>query len=544
MRKITILFASVAIIAAVCSCVREENFQEIDPVDPGTVSFVLGGIDTRSEAPSTIETFTYRLGEDGNGHIFTIDETVTDMGDLGDGPRAPRTKGSPAYTSNVAAVYGGSFNGVIYGGTSQIAGDGSFDESGGFWRRILGSDPWLQADPLTFFLRMPASANGMSGLAYNASATAKTVSFNYTTPAKAEDQQDILFATRTIDKATYDSELASAGGAKVLFRHALTGVKFAIGNNTTRDDERFPEDQVQTFITKVEIKGLKDKGSAVFSPDNSQEEDSDKTNVYSSSSSFTWTIDNTSTDAVFTQTFDQNNIIDFVSGDEYDGPDSFYAAGQNRNLNDSQASLTFWFIPQDITTALEIDVTFRVWDGAFYGDEVTMTLKLGQLVAAQTNDTNKSWKAGQLRTFSLSPGLVDVDITDEMSEDKTEKSNVVIKNTGNKDAYMRVAIVGNWVNTATGEIVAPWDADNTTYGRFVGLPGTGWTKNSSDGFWYYSEVVEPGKSPAVNIFSTYTVGTAPVIEGVESVGLIMDLIVQAVDAAAGTSCEAAWNSVL
>ena len=541
MRKITILFASAAIIAAVCSCVREENFQEIEPVDPGTVSLVLGGIETRSETPSTVETFTYRLGEDGNGHIFTLDETVTEMGDLGDAPRAPRTKGSPAYTSNVAAVYGGSFNGVIYGGSSQIAGDGPFAESGGFWRRFLGSDPWVSNDELTFFLRMPASANGMSGLAYNT--TAKTVSFDYTTPATASDQQDILFATRTVDKATYDSELASAGGAKVLFRHALTGVKFAIGNNTTDDDERFPEDEVQTFITKVEIKGLKDKGSAVFSPDNSQEEDADNTDVYSSRSSFTWTIDDTSTDAVFTQTYDQNNIVDFVSGDDYDGADSFYAAGQNRNLNDSQASLTFWFIPQDITTALEIDVTFYVWNGVSQGEEVTMTLNLGQLIAAQSSTINKTWKAGQLRTFSLSPGVVDVEITDEMSDDKTEKSNVVIKNTGNKDAYMRVAIVGNWVNTATGEIVAPWDADNTTYGSFVGLPGTGWTKKS-DGFWYYSEVVEPGKSPAVNIFTTYTVGTAPTVEGVESVGLIMDLIVQAVDAAARSTCEDAWNSVL
>ena len=527
MRKISILFALAAMFAVVCSC-NQEGYQETSDEGNDVISFVTKNVQTRSESSPILGSYTYRLGTAEDGTIFNLEETVIDMY-----AEEPETKGTPAYTENYATVYG-AFNGPIFGATSQIASDGAFSavSDNDVWRRVLGFDPWLSNNELTFFLRMPATQSGVTNLTYS-KATTPTVEFDFTSPTTASAQQDILFATRTIDKSTYERELASDGGANVLFRHALTGVKFAIGNNeTTTTTGRTPSGKVETFITKVVIKGLKNKGHAVFVPDNTNESNTDVTSEYSSDGSFTWTYqDGTGT---FTQTYGANDIQDFEKNDGVGGPDSFYAAGAGRNLNKADGSLTFWFIPQEVTDALTVTVTFYIWDGSAKGSNMTLELDLGSRILAQDSDINNTWKAGQLRTFSLKPTTVDVEITDKVEGKK--KSEVVTKNTGNKDAYLRVVIVGNWVNNS-GQIVAPWD---DSQGTFVGLGGNGEWAEGDDGFWYYKHAVAPGEAPAVPIFTSYTApSTLP--EGATK--LIMDISVQAVDVAAGSNWSAAWSSV-
>lgn len=568
MRK-EIKLAALAAIGALlaCSCVKEitEEPKQYTP-ESGVISFVLNGISTRADSETPIQTYTYNLGADDHGHAFSLNETVTWMEDLG--AASPTTRGTPVYTENVQDVYGNAFSGIIYStGTtpSVVVGDGEFElqSDGKRWRRVFDADPWLQSDPLTFFLRMPVAATGLTGLAYSGS----SIAFDYATPATAAEQQDIVFASRTITKADYEAELTSNGGADLLFRHALTGVKFAIGNNTTTED-REPDGEVQTFITKVVIKGLKDKGHAVFTPDVTGEQNKDDKDIYSSQTSFVWTdVEGTTRTTAFSQEFSANDIQDFVyedAGDKVGGPESFYAAGQNRNLNKDDASLTFWFIPQAITADLKMEVTFYVWDGQGKGEDQTLTLDMGTLILAQTSSTNKEWKAGQLRTFTLDPTTVDVDITDEVEGDT--KSDVKIWNTGNKNAYIRVAIVGNWIDKSTGDILMgtvvddgatgtfvpfiAWSETDTEQGTFAGLPGPNWVKNEDDGFWYYKYEVLPGKEPgetatggtANRLFETYKIKLeATPIEGA---GFKMDLVVQAVDAARGADYQAAWASVL
>lgn len=540
MRKEMKIAAVAALGMLACACVQEKNNETFLP-ESGAVSLVMSDFTTRAaeSASAPVEAYSYRLGSDDEGNLFTLTETVTTLD--GVGAEVPETRGTPAYTENVQSVHGDTFNGVLYGASGQVLGDGAFEFAGdGRWRRWTGTDPWDVSDPITFFLRMPASPTGLTNLAYNASA--KTIAFDYATPVKAADQQDILFSTRTIDKATYESEFQSKHGASVLFRHALTGVKFAIGNNTTTATERHPDDEVQTFITKVSFKGLKDKGHAVYVQDNSVEQnvnDHATNGTHSSKTSFTWTdLSTTSRETVFYQTYGDDDIQDFTSGDAVGANASFYAAGEQRNLNKADASLTFWFIPQEITDDVKVEVTFYVWSGADPKSgsvkEMTLELDLGTLLKAQTAGLNGIWQAGQLRTFTLTPTTVDVEITDTVNEAKTEKSNVVIKNTGNKNAYMRVVIVGNWVDTATGNIVAPWDE---TQGAFENLaPSDYWVKGT-DGYWYYKFEVAPGDTPAVPLFTKYTRPSTPPVEGA---GLVMDLAVQAIDAKEGDTYTAAW----
>ena len=538
MRKDMRIAALAALGVLSCACVQENN-KETFLSEPNAISLVMSDFTTRSAVAEPVREYSYPLGMDDEGHLFTLKETVSTLD--GVGAAVPETRGTPAYTENVVSVHGNTFNGVLYGPSSLVLGDGAFEFAGdGRWRRNFSTDPWEDSDPITFFLRMPASPAGLTNLTYNASA--KSIAFDYATPVKAADQQDILFSTRTIDKATYESEFQSKHGASVLFRHALTGVKFAIGNNTTTATERHPDDEVQTFITKVSFKGLKDKGHAVYVQDNrfEQNENDDATNgTHSSKNSFTWTdIAATSRETVFYQTFGDNDIQDFTQGDGVGANASFYAAGEQRNLNKADASLTFWFIPQELTDDVKVEVTFYVWSGEEPSSgsvkEMTMELPLGTLIKAQTSDLNAKWLAGELRTFTLTPTTVDVDITDDMNDEKTEKSNVTIRNTGNKDAYMRVVIVGNWVDTATGRIVAPW---SETDGTFTGLGASEKWVKGTDGYWYYTDPVAPGDTPAVPIFTKYTRPSTPPVAGA---GLVMDLAVQAIDAGEGTTYTAAW----
>lgn len=571
MRK-HLIFAAVAAFGAliISSCQREKDV-ETYTVKSDEVSLVLGGIATRSEVAKPVIRTNYDLGEVIEGVKLSLEEVVTDMGALTDD--VAETRGTPVYTQNVTDVHGTAFRGEVHGAAGRVAPEGSFEVinlSGGrkAWRRGVGYDVWKKANgPVTFFVHMPSMPVGMTNLV--ASYAANSIEFDYATPSTASEQEDILFGARNIDFDTYFSEYQSNGGASVLFRHALTGVKFAIGNNTTKAGNRTPDGEIQTFITKVEITGLKDKGHAKFVPDESEETNTDVADKFSSASSFTWTDGNTSPTrtTVWSQTFGDDDIQDYKSGDSVNAPESFYQGGADRNLNKADASLTFWFVPQDITADLEVTVTVKVWAKDQMSTEKVLKLNMGELILAQTNATNWTWKAGQLRTFTLKPNIVNVDIEDDV--DGFIKKDVVITNTGNVDAYIRANIVANWMGTTdTGvegvalgyttptrtAFVAPWvldypDGDNYG-GEFTNLPGSDWFY-ANDGYFYYMNPVAPGAPTGSPLFDKYTNtdDNVPEIYYLSSTGvkafanvrMYMDLTVQAIEAKAEyADFRAAW----
>lgn len=562
MRKYLIIAAVAAMGALMSSCQSEKDI-ETPASQSGEVSLVLGGIATRAEAEgilTSVKNYEYDLGVAASGEHYTLEETVMDMGTLVED--APETRGTPAYTENVTSVYGNSFNGVIYGASSQIVGDGAFEiyplSGKNCWRREIGYDPWERAGgDVTFFLRMPATQAGVSGLTYDYSAG--SIAFDYTSPETAAEQQDILFASRNISKEAYVQEYKN-GGASVLFRHALTGVKFAIGNNK-------PGETMQTHITKVVITGLKDSGHAVYVPAGT-ETDSDNNKEFSSASSFTWTPGTTT--GTFTQEYAKEDIVDFAAGDAVGAPESFYKGGADRNLNKADASLTFWFVPQQITNALKMVVTLYVHDNAKNqdGEEVTLELEMGKLILAQASGVNAEWKAGQLRTFTLKPDTVDITIEDEVHG--FEKTDVEIRNTGNVDAYIRALIVANWWGDAGSETVLAtgytseahtafvpiWKRTSLTGDNFGGvfedLPGTNWVL-CTDGYFYYKNAVAPGDATASPLFLKYSLEESAVPEiwymdgsmkEYDNVFLRMEIPVQAIEAKEGVNWDDAWAGAL
>lgn len=83
------------------------------------------------------------------------------------------------------------------------------------------------------------------------------------------------------------------------------------------------------------------------------------------------------------------------------------------------------------------------------------------------------------------------------------KQDVSIKNTGNVNAYIRAAIIVNWV-TEDGKIlsVSPTHDDYS-----IVLAEDGWFKGS-DGFWYYKTPVAPGNK-TLNLINSATQKSAP-----------------------------------
>lgn len=73
------------------------------------------------------------------------------------------------------------------------------------------------------------------------------------------------------------------------------------------------------------------------------------------------------------------------------------------------------------------------------------------------------------------------------------KSNVKIQNTGDIDAYIRVAVIVNWAD-ASGNVYGEKPVEGTdytiSYNKTVQADGGQWIEGS-DGYWYYTKPVAP-----------------------------------------------------
>ena len=119
-----------------------------------------------------------------------------------------------------------------------------------------------------------------------------------------------------------------------------------------------------------------------------------------------------------------------------------------------------------------------------------------------------------------------------------KKSNVQIKNTGDTDAYIRVAVVVNWAS-ADGSCVwaqKPADEDYTiTYNL-----SNGWF-NGGDGFYYYSKAVSPGESTSVLIDEATQLLAAPKGTDGTQYYLSIEIVASAIQSTPETVVENQWG---
>lgn len=93
------------------------------------------------------------------------------------------------------------------------------------------------------------------------------------------------------------------------------------------------------------------------------------------------------------------------------------------------------------------------------------------------------------------PARVACEVTERF--DGTEKSEVSVKNTGSVRAYIRAAILVNWVSAEDAEVFSA--AAPTAKDYSVTYNTTDWVYREEDGYYYYRDPVEPGEATAVLI---------------------------------------------
>ena len=573
MKKFYIALAVLATVA-LNSCVQEQSFDDLTPLGENDIAFYIpvSTSATRSEAVLEDEEPGLRIpvGTDNEGKSYFLKETVEDLN-----PKATVTRGAPAYTENVGKLY--STMGVYT--FSNNLGDATFtvvDEamtenpSGGKgWRyrhHYNGEyNPWVNESTVAdFYLRMPASQNGISG---NYTYDSGTIAFDYDASElqNGTGLQDILFGFTSISKSQHDGYLPK--GAPVMMYHALTGVKFRVGNNN--------KSTTKTIIRSVEFSGLKDAGHCVITPSGNGTVVWSQTKVKHGSCILNFK------DFAYDETSTGDNTIDYVKPTEGDAPfgDSWYAGktgipndtnkASDHNLNEEDGSLTFWFVPQAMTDDVVLKVTFCVKTPDTSGDEgggmITHTISFGEKLAGV------EWKAGELRTYTLEPEDVDVDIFDAMTG--YVKNNLHVTNTGNVDEYVRMMLMGNWygwlpdqdpatdqpsmlvgyttADTSNETMVTNWFGreepfslgfdDTFTDGKPNAAEGNLWVFGTGS-YYYYPEVIGAGEklSQTAALFQSYTLDPTWVpdiyipVGGVrkpaKGVHLVFECVVQAISA--------------
>ena len=547
MRLSYIALAALAM-AALVSC--QENEISYNTLEKGQVGFYLRGTRTTKagEAEVTTKGVTIDLGSDEFGHNFFLEQTVTNLDAI-----APETKGTPAYSENVVDLYDGKFNSTVYSGSSAFESNVEFvyDESLKKYTYTFDNGLWDNT-PVTFYMWMPGALNDAVGVS-NLSFSGGKISFAYdgSKLTTAGAMQDLLFTSRSFkdnkgtanDPESYNQK----EGSEVLFHHALTGVKFASSNLASED--------TRIQITEVIIKGIKDKGNCVVTPQTEKDGYADIDTVYSSASAVAWTNLSASSDTAAYTSGTLGDPIDYTSGDF---AASFYKAGNTRNLNDENATQTFWIIPQEITSGVKVTIKYKV-----DGEEGEWDLDLGTYLSKKTG-TNVTFKAGELYTFYVRIDDVNVMIEDEVTN--TVKDQVEITNTGTVDSYIRASIVGQWLDVkgdpvfgftdyiSEYEEVPSWYQDqfisgNKSHGKFLNLAGYDKTNPyndwvlCTDGYYYYTKVAKPeGKTSA--LFESYTILMTPEVkinDVVQDIHFQLEISTQAVSAKRQDTSTYDWD---
>ena len=522
-----------------------------------TISFQLGGHTdsrTRSARPSQTAVAPQHCIDIALGDALptlALTETVTSMDDAPVFPdEASATRGIPVYSENFEDVYHGflarTFD--VNGGSDQQYSDAdallgsdkepaSFTLQDGYYQHDYGTQyRWPSNHLMYFFFNSPRTKANLVGM--QPSETADPVSelkyyrngnivFDYTSPAQAEDQEDILFASRKLKMETMETD------NEILFFHPLTGVKFKLG---TLSDEN-----LTINVTSITLKCLLYEGSCTLTPVNKENGKGADDSEYDSYQRVQWsfTDDQKSKTNDFTLqpagTISRQSSTSKITGD-YDFPDSFYGdengelgtLGMN-NLNSQNYAQTFWFIPQSCSKkqiVIAYSVTFA--DGTKKVDQ-TATVTLPE----DGNGKTYEWKAGELHTYTI--GFHQTHATIESAGSTTDASGLTLtpKNTGNTKAYLRVALVANWVNDEQ-EVFGQYDMNSK-------VNTSNWKYNSQDGFYYYCTPVNP-ENPAPALLTNFKASdvTIPIV----GTHLALNAIVQAVqtdDAGALTNVTTYWG---
>ena len=500
MNKFPLIITTIAILC-LTSC-QNDNDGVIKSGDKGKIGILVEEIRTKSpeDLPEQELLFSVPVILD-NGDTLGLKVFISDR--VSD---EVLTKGAPATTATLGPIYGNFVTNVYKDGSiyqdpfsQKQMSNVTVQYNSGPWTLVGGPYYWPEnGDDITFCSYAPKTIAGLTNLNWN---SGQSLSFKYSLPAPdsaggvsfdAENQPDILFAMDTQNKNSRIKEGESY--ADIHFTHALTGVRFIRG------------DIEDCTIQDIKLIGFYDSGSAVATIENG------------TITGYTWSTQGASLKD-YTQTF--NNFLDNTIPHQ---DNSAQITGGSLDPTSDQ-SYTFMMIPQLLADGAAIEITIK---------ERLHPIRV-DLTETGIDPKILDWRtyAGKMITISLDSSF-DGEHLDVAIDDTCEanvKYDPVITNTVDVgvDAYIRVAIVANWVKES-GEVIYPYAVGNlSSDSHFTGFDSSKWVYNG--GFYYYKYQLPVGES--VKLFTKFTApapgdsdypSTIPDIDH-----MVMTLVVQGVD---------------
>ena len=123
-----------------------------------------------------------------------------------------------------------------------------------------------------------------------------------------------------------------------------------------------------------------------------------------------------------------------------------------------------------------------------------------------------------------------------------KKSNVQIKNTGDTDAYIRVAVVPNWVSADGTRVWAQKPIENKDYTISLGSAAK-WAR-ATDGYYYYCEDISPNNLTELLITEAKLMDGVTAPEGTDGTQyyLSLEIVASAIQSRPDYVVENEWSN--
>ena len=233
---------------------------------------------------------------------------------------------------------------------------------------------WPSGKKMSFAASSPADLEN-NGIGRNYTAAGLTIS-NFVVNSDASNHYDLMFSHRTVNKTSADMNHGASyySGIPIVFRHALSSIRFSISNQT------FPDHEI--VLTGITLKGDKIKGN--FAENLDESSPTTQNGVLHYSVNPTWTLD------------DDRNTTGYTafSGSVVAKKEPQYVAALAAASNTNTCNQLL-LLPQNLTNDIQVVINYTL-DGESHSKTVT----LADLKNLNDHSINE-WEMGYRYTYRL-----------------------------------------------------------------------------------------------------------------------------------------------
>ena len=233
---------------------------------------------------------------------------------------------------------------------------------------------WPSGKKMSFAASSPADLE-ITGINRSYGSTGLTIS-NFQVASDAAEHYDLMFSHRTVNKTSADMNHGASyySGIPIVFRHALSSIRFSISNQT------FPDHEI--VLTGITLKGDKYKGN--FAENLDESSPTTQNGVLHYSVNPTWTLD------------DDRNTTGYTafSGSVVAKKEPQYVAALAAASNTNTCNQLL-LLPQNLTNDIQVVIKYTL-DGESHSKTVT----LADLKNLNDHSINE-WEMGYRYTYRL-----------------------------------------------------------------------------------------------------------------------------------------------